>query len=43
MGIPNSKVLKLEEIQNWVASDQHLKVNYPDDIEDILVNEVLTL
>lgn len=43
MGIPNSKVLKLEEIQNWVASDQHLKVNYPDDIEEILLNEVLTL
>jgi len=43
MGIPNSKVLKLEEIKNWVASDQHLKVNYPDDIEEILVNEVLTL
>jgi uncharacterized protein (TIGR00661 family) len=43
MGIPNSKVLKLEEIRNWVASDQHLKVNYPDDIEEILLNEVLTL
>ena len=43
MGIPNSKVLKLEEIMAWVASDHHLKVNYPDDIEDILLNEVLIL
>lgn len=43
MGIPNSKVLKLEEIQNWVNSNQHLKIDYPDDIEEILVKEVLTL
>ncbi|WP_294301827.1 glycosyltransferase family protein [uncultured Chryseobacterium sp.] len=43
MGIPNSTVLKLEEIQHWVASDQHLRVDYPDDIEEILINEVLTL
>lgn len=43
MGIPNSKVLKAEEIRNWVASDFHLKVNYPDNIEDILINEVLAL
>lgn len=41
MGIPNSKVLNVEEIQKWVASGQHLKVNYPDNIEEILVNEVL--
>jgi hypothetical protein len=27
----------------WVASDHHLKVDYPDDIEEILVNEVLIL
>lgn len=43
MGIPNSKVLKLEEIQDWVNSNQHHKVDYPDDIEEILVKEVLTL
>ncbi|GEN75094.1 glycosyltransferase family protein [Chryseobacterium hagamense] len=43
MGIPNSKVLDPEEIRNWVSADQHLKVDYPDDIEEILVNEVLTL
>lgn len=43
MGIPNSKILKVEEIRSWVASDQHLRVDYPDDIEEILVNEVLTL
>ncbi|SHE72939.1 glycosyltransferase family protein [Chryseobacterium takakiae] len=41
MGIPNSNILKLEEIQDWVDSDQHLKVDYPDDIESILLNEVL--
>lgn len=42
MGIPNSKVLNLQEIMEWVASDHHLKVDYPNDIEEILVNEVLT-
>lgn len=41
MGIPNSKVLKTEEITEWVASDHHRRVNYPDDIEEILLNEVL--
>ncbi|MEY8758722.1 glycosyltransferase family protein [Chryseobacterium tongliaoense] len=41
MGIPNSKVLKTEEITEWVASDHHLSVDYPDDIEEILLNEVL--
>ncbi|WP_419868930.1 glycosyltransferase family protein [Chryseobacterium sp. CT-SW4] len=43
MGIPNSSVLRLEEIQDWVASGQHIQVSYPDDIEEILVNEVLIL
>ncbi|MGH1519105.1 glycosyltransferase family protein [Chryseobacterium sp. JK1] len=43
MGIPNSKVLDLNEIMEWVASDHHLKVDYPNDIEDILVKEVLVL
>ncbi len=42
MGIPNSKILNPPEIIEWVASDHHLKVSYPDDIEEILVNEVLT-
>lgn len=42
MGIPNSKILNVEEIRNWVHSDIHFKVNYPDDIEDIILNEVLT-
>lgn len=41
MGIPNSKILDPEEIKSWVNADQHLKVDYPDDIEQILVNEVL--
>ncbi|WP_411811376.1 glycosyltransferase family protein [Chryseobacterium scophthalmum] len=43
MGIPNSKILDVEEIKNWVASDLHFQVNYPDDIEDILLKEVLAL
>ncbi|MEJ5102897.1 glycosyltransferase family protein [Chryseobacterium sp. MYb328] len=43
MGIPNSKVLQLQEIMEWVASDQHLEVDYPDNIEEILVNDVLIL
>lgn len=42
MGIKNSKILDVEEISNWVNSDQNFQVNYPDDIEEILVNEVLT-
>lgn len=43
MGIPNSKVLKFEEIAGWVASGHYFKVSYPDDIEEILLNEVLIL
>jgi len=42
MGIRNSKILDVSAIQNWVASDQHLQVDYPDDIEGIIMNEVLT-
>ena len=42
IGISNSKILNVEEIKNWVNSDIHFKVNYPDDIEDIILNEVLT-
>lgn len=43
MGIPNSKVLELKEIENWVASDHHLQLNYPDDIEKIILEEVLKI
>ncbi|WP_312398154.1 glycosyltransferase family protein [Chryseobacterium sp.] len=43
MGIPNSKILDLKEIKDWVASDHHLQVDYPNDIEEILLNEVLVL
>jgi uncharacterized protein (TIGR00661 family) len=43
MGIPNSKILKLEEIMAWVASDEHFRVDYPNNIEEILLNEVLIL
>ncbi len=42
IGIPNSKILNIEEIKNWVSSDIHFRVNYPDDIEDIILNDVLT-
>jgi uncharacterized protein (TIGR00661 family) len=42
MGIPNSKILDVADIKNWVNSDLHFKVSYPDDIEEILLNEVLT-
>ncbi|WP_294281483.1 glycosyltransferase family protein [uncultured Chryseobacterium sp.] len=41
MGIPNSKVLKEREIRDWVASDFHYQVDYPDNIEEILLKEVL--
>lgn len=43
MGIRNSKVLQLQEIMEWVTSEHHLKVDYPDDIEEILVKDVLML
>ncbi|WP_346983982.1 glycosyltransferase family protein [Chryseobacterium sp. POE27] len=41
MGIPNSKILDKTEIENWVNSDLYFHVDYPDDIESILLNEVL--
>ncbi|MDQ1098659.1 MULTISPECIES: glycosyltransferase family protein [Chryseobacterium] len=41
MGIPNSTILKEQEIRDWVASDFHYQVDYPDDIEEILLREVL--
>ena len=42
MGIKTSKTLDLTEIRNWVNSNNLISVNYPDDIEEIIVNEVLT-
>lgn len=42
LGVPMSKTLKKEEIENWVNSQQHITIHYPDNIEEILVNEVLT-
>ncbi len=41
MGIPNAKILQSSKIAEWIESAQNFKVNYPDDIEDILLNEVL--
>lgn len=43
MGISNSKILNREQIENWIDSDLHFKVDYPDDIEEILLKEVLML
>lgn len=43
MGIPNSKILGKEQIEDWIDSDLHFKVDYPDDIEEILLKEVLML
>ncbi|MBC7556463.1 MAG: glycosyl transferase [Chryseobacterium sp.] len=42
LGIKNSKILDIKEITEWVSSEQNIQVNYPDNIEEILVNEVLT-
>ncbi|MBF8458073.1 glycosyl transferase [Kaistella sp. G5-32] len=42
MGFPTSKILNAEEIRKWVDHHHHFTVDYPDDIEDILLNEVLT-
>lgn len=41
MGFPTSKILNAEEIKNWVNSEQYFKVDYPNNIEEILLNEVL--
>ena len=40
--IKSSKTLEITEIRDWVASNEIIHVDYPDNIEDILVNEVLT-
>ncbi|MFC6269282.1 glycosyltransferase family protein [Frigoriflavimonas asaccharolytica] len=42
LGIRSSKILDVLEITNWVASAQIFTVDYPDDIEEIITNEVLT-
>lgn len=42
MGIKTSKILEISEIQNWVNSNEFIHVDYPNNIEEILVNEVLT-
>lgn len=42
MGIRTSKTLDVTAISNWVNSNDLIQVDYPDDIEDIIVNEVLT-
>ncbi len=43
LGIPNSKSLHKEEIEKWLNSDQNIQVHYPNDIEEILCNEILVL
>lgn len=42
MGIKTSKILDVTEIKNWVNSAESFEVHYPDDIEEIILNEVLT-
>lgn len=41
MGVPNSKILDGGEIEKWVTSSQYIDVNYPNDIEEIILKEVL--
>ena len=41
MGVPHSEFLDSEEIKKWVASDNRVTVNYPNNIEDIMFNDVL--
>jgi uncharacterized protein (TIGR00661 family) len=39
MGVPVIKALKakhIEKIQNWITSDSHVEVNYPDITEEII-------
>ncbi len=43
MGIKNSKKLNLHELENWVSTDSFIKVDYPNNIEQILLDDVLTL
>ena len=43
MGVPNSEILDSEEIKKWAVSDMRIAVNYPNDIEEIIGNEVLNL
>lgn len=42
IGISNSKILDVKEISDWINSDQNIQVDYPDNIEEIIVKEVLT-
>lgn len=43
MGVSNSKILCKNEIEIWLNSQLHFKVDYPDDIENILLKDVLVL
>ncbi len=42
LGIANTATLDRTEIEKWVHSNFHLQVHYPNNIEAILLNEVLT-
>ena len=41
MGVMNSKKLLVDELLKWISSDVYWEVDYPDDTENIFVNEVL--
>jgi uncharacterized protein (TIGR00661 family) len=36
MGIPTSEDLDYEKIESWVKNDAHIKVDYPDNTEEII-------
>ena len=41
LGVSNSKELNQLDIENWVSTDKIIRVHYPNDIEEIILNEVL--
>jgi uncharacterized protein (TIGR00661 family) len=43
MGIPTSKKLDIVEIQKWVNSEQNHQVFYPNDVEETILKNVLSM
>lgn len=41
LGIMNSKKLIVDDLEKWISNDEFLEVHYPDDTENIFLNEVL--
>lgn len=42
LGVPMSKTLKREELEKWVNAPQNIVVDYPNDIEKIILKDVLS-